>query len=378
MVAVLEDGSQIMCNILVKQGALSQAWNGSSAIPDFTVSANRPVLYLSVVNNGTYEPYANITGTWYYNNTAVASTTTASIVTGFTAGTTEVSGTTVRSLTISKNLASGDNTDVDTIRFEGTIQREDNSVPIIASVMFNIVRVAENTMFGTVSPGFAELRSQTDSVTLTAKLFGTDGQPYTGTPYFDWYRDGVLISGMGKTTTSQLTLTGSNVEDYTTIEVRFYTKEGTNYIHQWTAMASVDDTDDSTSVAISSKQGVVDGGVISGSYGEGSDSKLRKNESVAFRFYAVDKNDPSTPITVSKGFSYCYIRIYNSQNAVYTGADINPTVISNSGGWRRILDTEGNGEYYVFTISYDDIKDHLGGSMTGVIMMSEDAITWTT
>ena len=367
MVSVLEDGRQIIANIMVANGSLSQAWNGGTAIPDFTETAKQPLLYLSIMNNGARDNM-NVSGTWYYNNAAVTGNSKFQVTTH------TVGGVQYPALRIVGNLASSDNTDVDTISFVGSFQREGDTIPIQASVLFNIIRMQEGSWFGVVTPGMAEVDSDSAYVDLTATLYDDKGAVQgAGTFTTRWTVDAPEYS----TTTEQndnqgshtFRITGSQFYDYASITCRFVVEGET----KWTALAAVDDIGDQYSVGIISVQGATSTIDSQTAYGEGTDAKLRSGQSVKYKIYVVDKNDPSTNATIAAGIAKAYIRLYDHLNAVYTGDGINPqAVVSGSGGYRELTKVEDGGErYFTFTVSFEAAKAVFGGSLSGVLLLAE-------
>ena len=65
-VTALEDGTTLHGN-LVADKSLTQAWNGTSAVPDWTVVANQPTIYLTLLSGATAVQPSADSVQWYYN-----------------------------------------------------------------------------------------------------------------------------------------------------------------------------------------------------------------------------------------------------------------------------------------------------------------------
>ena len=65
-VEAIDDGSTLHGQLLSTK-ALTQAWNGSAAIPDWTQAANQPIVFVDLLS-GSQKVTPDAGGTWYYNN----------------------------------------------------------------------------------------------------------------------------------------------------------------------------------------------------------------------------------------------------------------------------------------------------------------------
>ena len=68
-VECIDDGATLHGQLLSNK-SLTQAWTGTTAVPNWTTAANQPTIYVDLLDGNTsVEPDSG--GTWYYNGVAL-------------------------------------------------------------------------------------------------------------------------------------------------------------------------------------------------------------------------------------------------------------------------------------------------------------------
>ena len=179
-VTALEDGTTLHGNLSATK-PLSQGWNGTSAVPDWTQSANQPIIYLTLLN-GTQivQPTSNFK--WLYNGTEITfgndnvSTSPVGLFQKttytYTYGGTQV---TMPALKVIGNLAGyGGNGDMDTITFDGAYSAEGSNISFQATAQIRVTQITKGGYLGLINfvNGVSDITASGQDITMYASLFG--------------------------------------------------------------------------------------------------------------------------------------------------------------------------------------------------------------
>lgn len=328
-ITALATGTSVQGSLRV-EGTLSQNYNKNSGkcIPDWTVDANKPKVYAVVRKGAAYLANTAILaadgsagGTWTYNDVVITFDSDGNS-TNFTYGTgtplfikgtisKQLGGNTydMPCLTINGNLASADNVDLDNIGFQGSVEDKGHQISFAASVDVRIAQMTTQGYLGLLTPESGIISSDTDTVTVQAKLYDESGNDTT-TFYTKWY-DGVgdAISGTNISTKSR-TFTASEVTDNLVVRVDFFTDSECK-TRVTTAFASIDDTHDPEFLYVSLD-------------GKNSDYSLQLNEgeSCTVKTWVATMEDSSA---INKSYSTFTFALYN-------GAQTLTATITNASG----------------------------------------------
>ncbi len=303
-VQVIEDGSMLRGEIRATK-PLAQAYSDGTCVPNWTVAANQPVVYVVLQNGASWVLPDNIY-TWYYNGSAIQwDDQGKSLVhpSGLPAGTFEkvtdftpemyAQGQYVPAIKICKNVANDNNVDIDVLRFEGSKTLATNAVPFSAFINITITELIKGGYVGMIylADGTVDkdISSPTDTVGLVAHLYDSNGNEMTnaqnGAKYEWLINDTVKVA---KGTTNTLTVTEQDVYDYAIITCRFYLPKddpenpGTNVdTLVSTDYLEIDDTQDPQEMYFA----------YNGA--NGKSASLRQGESVTFNIWVGDAGNPS-------------------------------------------------------------------------------------
>lgn len=347
-ITALEDGTTLHGN-LNSTKSLTQAWNGTSAIPDWTDTTNQPIIYLSLLSGSSaVNPDSNYK--WFYNDQEIifnSSGISTSPMAGVFKKTTypENNASGAPALKIIGNLASNDNVDTDLIRFEGAYTISSAPITFASTIMVRISRLTGDSAYlGLIEfqDGIANITYDNQSITMIAQLYDHNGAKYAN---YDaaWYLNDVLIQASGKT----LTITEDDILDNAIVRCEFYSGNEKLY----TAYTSIDDTYDDTMMYIQ-----YDGG-------EGHAASLRKDSSVTFDIWVGTNTDP----TPNEDFTTFKVKFLRGDGSVIGNEDNTglPTPADGS-GWRPITYNTTT-KHASVAIAYDTVK-HFGKNITGIVM----------
>ena len=301
-VQVIEDGSMLRGEIRSTK-PLAQAYSDGTCVPNWTVAANQPVVYV-VLQNGSSWVLPDNVYTWFYNGSAIQwDENGKSLVhaSGLPAGTFEKvdnftpdmysQGQYVPAIKICKNVASDSNVDIDVLRFEGTKTLATNAVPFSAFINITITELIKGGYVGMIylADGTTDkdISSPTDTVGLVAHLYDSDGNEMTNAQNGVKYRWLINdVEKVAKGTTNTLTVTEQDVYDYAIVRCEFYMPKdngsGTNVdTLVSTDYLEIDDTQDPQEMYFA----------YNGANGKAA--SLRNGESVTFNIWVGDAGNPS-------------------------------------------------------------------------------------
>jgi hypothetical protein len=382
-VQAIEDGSTLHAQLLSDK-SLSQGYTPSGCVPNWTVAANQPTIYVDLIN-GTDRVSANAGGTWTYNGVAIDFENDSRftllnnyIPSGYT--------TPVPAIKITGNLASSSNVNTDTIGFSGSYTLGGNDIGFDVTTFVRITGIMSNGIFGQIEfvDGSNIIAEKGAKKTIRAVLFGADGneiQATAGSPNAfttQWYLNDTLI-GAGSTITvdgqtyyqamqvAEDSSLGASKEitDNAVIKCVFSyttTVDGSTATLTYTAYESVDDQTDPEQMYI---QTVVSGG---GAGLDGGGMELHKNQSVVFQFWMGTMTD-STADTTWQNF---YARLHRSDGEIVltsiTGInDVESTDPESDMYGYRQLDWSSANHYATLQLSYDLVKSTFTKYLTGYV-----------
>lgn len=372
-VTALEDGTTLHGN-LVADKSLTQAWNGTSATPDWTVAAKQPTIYLTLLSGATSVQPSN-TYDWYYNGNLIVfdgttnqSTSQNGVPAGVFLKTTHGSPA-MPALKIIGNLAGNSNVDVDMITFKGRYTINTSAVEFSCDAQIRISRMTSNGYLGVLNfvDGVSDITTPNQNIKIWAELYGgADGTEVAPSGYtVKWYVNDTLIQSATPAGTQQTTYTPTggtahqalqlnenDVTDHTVVTCEF-TKDGNI---AYTAYVGVDDMQDPEFMYIQ----------YNGN--NGNAASLRKNETVRFFIWIGKREDPN----VDTSFAHFKIKLLDGNGSIITDTVSGWPNPPDAKGWRIISNREDNKAY--IDITYAQATTYFK-NLTGIIMASTSSFT---
>ena len=374
-VSALDDGTTLHGN-LSSTAALSQGWNGTSAVPDWTQAANQPTIYLTLLSGAELVQPTN-TYTWYYNGTAIVFDGTTGISTtpsGLFQKTTynvTYGGVTkaMPALKIIGNLAGyGGNVDMDSITFKGTYTPSGGSIDFESSIQVRITSITKGGYLGVLNflNGIADITEANQNITIYADLYGGEQGDRISITQSNvaWYINGVAFSTstfthsslttvtVGGVTFPALQLNEKDVTDHATIRCDFI--QGTEV--KYSAYVGVDDMQDPEFMYIQ----------YNGA--NGNAASLRKSDDSALFYIWIGKNNDPTIDTAWTTFK---LKLLDGNGDIITASGLANNIPNpDANGWRTLplVSTAGanQGKAYV-DVAYDTVNTY-GKNVTGIIV----------
>lgn len=325
-VTALQDGSTLHGN-LSTVGSISQSWNGTSAYPDWTVAANQPIIYVTLLNGAAYVVPDN-TGKWYYNDHGTEEEITVSDtrfqITTFSLNIGNNQSITVPALKIVQNLASTTNVDVDTITYRGSYTIGGSPIGFAVSTQIRITSASKGSSIGVVNfvNGISNITSVGQTITMYAACYGADDGSDVSGYTTTWYlNDTEIQSGDSRLTTYTVgaktypafVVSESDVVDHAIVRCMFY-KNGELLD---TVYVEVDDMQDPEFLYI----------LNNGNVGNGA--SLRKGDSAPFVVF-VGTNDSATVRSGWENATY-KLQLIDASKQVITASSLNDVPNPDSG-----------------------------------------------
>ena len=373
-VEAIEDGSTLHGQLLSNH-ALTQAWTGSAAVPDWTQSANQPIIYVDLLSGNTkVSPDAG--GKWYYNGTEITwvdSSATAVSTDGRFQKVANYpsSSNPTDAIKIIANLASSSNVDTDVIAFAGSYTIGGAPIDFRVATNIRITGITSNGIFGFIEFLNSNVVTEKNQVVkMYARLFSADGTEIVatgnGTPFSTtWKKDntsignGASVSYGGNTYYNGKEVNESAITDNSVIECDFsyvVSIDGTSTTLEYKAFENIDDQTDYEQLYIQYD-------------GANNTSATLKSGSITWKIWMGTQTDP----TVDTSWDTFYVKLLNSNGGVVLD-DISgiPNVVSDSPsseyyGFRELtLDNENKAEV---TITYNLVKSSLFNKyLTGIVL----------
>lgn len=361
-VTALEDGTTLHGNI-ASDKSLSQSWNGSAAVPDWTVAANQPTLYITLLSGSTLVVPDN-TGKWYYNDHGTSTEITAQD-TRFQITTKQITylgqTATVPALKIIANLASSSNVDVDSIIYKGSYTINESSIGFTAEAQIRITEISKGSNVGVINfvGGVSDITEAGQTITMYGMCYsgetGTDIGGYTTKWYIN--DDPTPHSGESKTVDgvqyqNAFQVNEAAVVDHATIRCEFY--KGGELLD--TAYAGVDDMQDPEFMYIQYEGN------------NGNAASLRTGETAHFQIWVGRRDDPSVlGGTSSPTYNHLKVQLLDGSGDVIIGGSLATGIpASDSEGWRD-LSNQISGGKFPLTPHYDTIAAN-GKNITGILV----------
>jgi len=351
-VSALEDGTTLHGN-LASDKALTQAWNGSTAVPNWTQASEQPTIYLTLLSGATLvAPAADYK--WYYNGSEITSADTRFQIT--TKSVTYAGQTVVTpALKIVANLASSSNVDVDTITFKGNYVINGAGIEFSCDVQIRISAITATGKLGVINfvNGVSDITETGQTITMYGKLYNADGQA-DNTVNTKWYLNDSSIPTSGQTIGGQANayqVSENQVVDHATIRCEFY--DASNNL-LYTAYAGVDDMRDPEFMYIQ----------YNGN--NGNAASLRKGEFASFQIW-VGKRDDAGVLGGSSTPTYPIIKtmLLNGDGDVIMSTGLATNIPDpDANGWRSLPMSGGKGS---ITLHYDTVNGN-GKNITGIVI----------
>lgn len=361
-VTALEDGTTLHGN-LSADGSLSQAWNGTSAVPDWSIAGNQPTIYLTLLSGSELvRPSENVT--WYYNSDEIlfdASGTSTSPSGLFKKTTKDVSmgagaSVVMPALKIIGNLANSGNVDVDTITFNGEYIINGTGVDFSATAQIRISSISEGSRLGVINfiDGVSDITSKGQTLTAYGVLYDPDGTQSTDNISTKWYLndDGTAVNGQTiGNVHNAFQIQEGDVTDHAIVKCEFYNGETLVY----TAYAAVDDMQDPEFMYIQ----------YNGN--NGNAASLRKGETASFQIWVGTRTD-TTPIggVTNPTYNTIKVKLLDGDGQVITTSGLSTNIPDVTADGYRTLPMSGGKA--TITPHYDTVAGVGRKNLTGIIL----------
>lgn len=365
----LEDGTTLHANLACDK-SLTQAWNGTTASPNWTIAAQQPTIYLTLLSGGAIvQPEAGYK--WYYNDgRAESEITDQSTKFQITQKQIRYGGVqyTVPALKIIDNLADSANVDIDTIIFKGSYNAGGSSLAFSCSIQVRISSMNGQGYVPTIDflNGVSDITEAGQTVTMEGVIYdGETGQSVSGVTT-SWYLNDVSIAGVSGTNTC--IVSESQVTDHATVRCEFFDSSSNKL---GTAFAYIDDMQDPEYMYIQ----------YNGN--NGNAASLRNGDTATFQIWVGTREDP-TVRTVGGvyEYQYIYIMLLDGDGNIATNSGLtvgipdvaNPNLEAGQAGYgyRQLTMSAGKA---TFTPDYSTVVK-LKKNMTGIIMAYTSRPDW--
>lgn len=351
-VTALEDGTTLHGN-LASDRALTQAWNGTTAVPNWTDPNEQPTIYLTLLSGATL--VAPASGyKWYYNGTEISDSdsrfqkTTKSVT---YAGQT----VTMPALKIVANLASSSNVDVDMITFKGSYVINGSGIEFACDAQVRISSITANGKLGVINfvNGVSDITEAGQVIIMYGRLYNSDGQAATGVTT-KWYLNDSSTPTSGQTIsgyTNAYQVSESQVVDHATVRCEFY---DTSNNLLYTAYAGIDDMQDPEFMYIQ----------YNGN--NGNAASLRKDETASFQIW-VGKRDDAAVLggTSTPTYPIIKVQLLNGSGSVIMTTGLATNIPDpDANGWRTLPMSGGKGS---ITPHYNTVNGN-GKNITGIVI----------
>lgn len=356
-VTALDDGTTLHGN-LASDKALSQAWTGTSAVPNWTVADEQPTIYLTLLSGAELvTPKDNFK--WLYNGAQIQfdgngrSTSPSGLFQKTTKSVSYGNVTKVMpALKIIGNLASTSNVDVDMITFNGEYEIGGSSIAFTCDAQVRISTITGNGYLGVINfvDGVSDITSKGQTITMYGKLYDASGSEVSGytTKYYlndsSTGTNGTTIGGRA----NSYQVSEANVVDHAMVKCEFYTSGTLRY----TAYAGIDDMQDPEFMYIQ----------YNGA--NGNAASLRSGEAVTFSIWVGTREDASVlGGTQTPTFSIFKVKLLDGDGFEITGSL--PDIPDRGGdGYRQLLTSGGKAS---IKVNYSVVSDNKK-NLTGIVI----------
>lgn len=370
-VTALEDGTTLHGQLSVDK-ALTQAWSGQNAVPDWTQVANQPTLYVTLLNGSVLSAPDN-TYKWYYNGSEITFDLSqnpesitiegGAVIQGWysispsrlffrTSKNISMGGRSVSTpaLRIVGNIAGSQNVDTIPIRFEGSFTSGGAALNFSSELPIRISRLTANGFLGLIEfvDGKVNITNDDEEVTMYAVLYNSDGvvtDPYTTM----WYVNNSETGTAGQTIgghANAFKITENDIVDSATVKCEFIRSGNVEY----TAYVTIDDMQDPEYMYIQ----------YNGN--NGNAASLRKDESVTFSVWIGKTDDP----TVDASWTTFKLKLLDGDATTIT-AEMTDCPPADASGLRNLTVVSGVAS---FSLHYDDVVTYAKRNLTGFLYAS--------
>ncbi len=367
--SLMDDGSTLHGN-LVSDTSLVQSWDGSAAMPDWSMQSQtvgrkeQPTIFLTLLNGASTVPATELTDIkWFYRNHAadqeIAFSTTETTITYTDAGGTTQTVTGYLSTTpaglflktthngapalrIVANLASSENLDIDVITFKAAMALDGGGkLDFGVSTQVRITSLTKGGYLGVISfvDGIADITAPGQTVTMQAQLYGGGSSGSVSSFTTRWFLNDETGQGTSGDANNRYSVREGDVTDHATVRCDFYV--GSTQVYS--AYVGIDDMQDPEYMYITNS--IVDANGTSTNDANGNSVQVRKGEKVVATVW-VGKRDDDTPDTTWSTFK---IQLHDSNGTIVT--DVAPNLpdvpTGETDGWRTLTPSVGKASFTV-------------------------------
>lgn len=382
-VTALDDGTTLHGN-LTSDRSLTQAWNGTAAIPDWTQTANQPTIYLTLLDGSTLVTPTDFQ--WYHDSSLITFDSSTGISTDklFKKTTKSVTynGTTLSmpALQIVGNIATSSNVDSDTISISGSYNINSAPVDFSASTQIRITQITANGYLGVIifPDGASDITADKSSIQMYGVLYDNTGTA-TSVDHTNWYLNSSTTATAGVSITDSSGATHENgytvyeedqkdangnvtavgIVDHAMIRCDFIEASGSPL---YSAYAAVDDLTDPEFMYIQ----------YNGA--NGNAASLRTGETAKFTIWVGKEGDT----TVDTSYNVFKMKVLAGDSSVSKGefSDIPNVDEGDTEGLRTITNRDTAKEKAIVEISYNTVVS-LGKNMTALVYAYSSTTTTT-
>lgn len=374
-VEAINDSSTLHGQLLSTK-ALTQAWTGSAAVPNWSQAENQPIVYVDLLNGNT-KVSPDSGGTWYYNNAPIEWASSSATAVSTDGRFQKVNNypsiaAPTAAIKIIDNLAGDGNVNTDSISYSGTFTIGGAPVGFSVATFVRITSVSSQGIFGFIEfVGSNIVTEKNQVVTMFPRLFGADGNEITatgtGTPFSTaWKMNNTSIGNGetkivgGQTYYNAKQISEANIVDNSIIECTFtyvINVDGTQTTLTYTTFENVDDQTDLEQMYIQ--------------YNGANETSaaLKRDTSITWNIWMGTQDDP----TVDTSWQTFYVKLLNSAgNVVLDNISGIPNAITTVGdphyGYRDLSGTWDGSAVHI-TITYDIVKSSTFGKyLTGIVL----------
>lgn len=361
-ISAIDDGQTLHGNLSVA-GSLSQGWNGRAAVPDWTVAANQPIVYLTLLMGSTpVVPVANSIK-WYYNGVLIGFDENTGISTDglFQRTSYSSSGLSMPALRVISNLANSANVDVDAIKIEGQYMLDEVPLDFAAFQEVRITQLTEGASLGVITflDGISNITEKGQTITMYGRLYNADGTEASGVTTKWTLNDGTPVDGVTKDgRANTFEVEEGDVTDHATVKCDFYLGS----VKVFTAHANIDDLQDAEYMYIQYNSS------------NGNAASLRRGQSVEFSIWIGTQDNPAVlKVDGTPVYQYFKILLLDSDGNVVTASGLGPTEHKlpdpDGSGYRKLTSTGGVAKVF---FDFDMVNSSTVGkkSITAIVYAS--------
>ena len=372
-VSSIDDGTTIHGSLRATK-ALSQGYGQGRFVPDWSVDANRPTIYLTLLNGTTaILPKGEVE--WYWNTLLLTfdengySTNAKNGDKPLFQKTVQLwEGVNMPALKIIENMAIVGSLNNDIVELRGNVEIAGELVPFSSGVEIQLVELHDQGYLGVINfvGGKSTLSSDSDSVEAYGELYAVG--EVTGWKA-EWLFNGEaapssMVSTKHGNTNDTITVTGnddSGVVDIATITCVFKVKETNS--DAWTqaaiATATIDDISDEEYMYV---YFTING---SSSQNNGSPVSLRSGQSVTWDMFVAKQDDATAINTTYKNF---YFQPRDARGVLFTGVSSLSGKTPDASGFYKINSSTAN--HGSIVITHDDAKA-AKGNVNGILLATD-------